>query len=78
VPTWVASDASVIDNVTPAADGMSAKLHVTDHIGASQLTVSADVDLGSGVESKDFVDTVSVIAGDAVAADFTFGTVTHD
>jgi hypothetical protein len=78
VPTWVASDTSIVDNITPAADGLSAKLHVTDNTGASQVTVSADVDLGSGVTSTDFVDTVSVIAGDAVAAEFSFGAVTHD
>lgn len=78
VPTWVASDPTVIDTVTPAADGMSAVLHVTDTIGVSQLTVSADVDLGEGVKPLDSVDTVSVIAGDAVAAEFTFGTVTPD
>ncbi len=78
VPTWVASDTSVIDSVTPSADGMSAKLHVTDNIGASQLTVNADVDLGSGTNNVDFVDTVSVIAGDAVSATFAFGAVTPD
>lgn len=78
VPTWAASDATVIDGLTPAADGLSAVLHVADNIGVSQLTVSADVDLGSGVDSKGFVDTVSVIAGDAVAANFTFGAVTPD
>jgi len=77
-PTWVASDTTIIDTITPAADGMSAVLHVTDNIGASQLTVTADVDLGSGVTNKDFVDTVSVIAGDAAAATFTFGSVTPD
>lgn len=78
VPTWAADDASIIDLITPAADGMSAKLHVTDNVGAAQVTVNADVDLGGGSDNKDFVDTVSVIAGDAVAANFTFGTVTPD
>lgn len=78
VPTWVASDPTIVDTVTPAADGMSAVLHVTDAVGVSQITVSADVDLGAGVTSVDFVDTVSVIAGDAVAANFTFGAVTPD
>lgn len=78
VPTWVASDPTVIDSVTVAPDGMSAELHITDTIGVSQLTVSADTDLGTGTASHDFVDTVSVIAGDATAANFTFGAVTPD
>ncbi len=77
-PTWAASDAIVIDSVTPSADGLSATLHIMDTPGASQLTVTADVDMGSGVNTVDFVDTVSVIAGDAVAANFTFGSVTPD
>lgn len=77
-PTWAASDPSIVDTLTAAADGMSAVAHITDNIGASQITVSADVDLGSGITSKDFVDTVSVIAGDAAAATFSFGGVTPD
>lgn len=78
VPTWSASDPTIVDVVTADADGMGATLHLLDNIGASNVTVNADVDLGSGVNNQDFVDTVSVIAGDAVAADFAFGTVTPD
>jgi hypothetical protein len=77
-PTWVASDPTIIDSITVAPDGLSAEFHVMDKLGASTLTVTADVDLGEGVKSTDFVDTVTVIAGEAVAADFTFGTVTPD
>lgn len=78
VPTWAVDDATIVDSVTPAADGMSAVLHITDTPGATNLTVQADVDLGSGVNAQSFVDTVSVIAGDATAANFTFGAVTPD
>lgn len=78
VPTWAASDSTIIDTVTPSADGMSATLHIMDNIGASQLTVTADVDLTGVVKTVDFVDTVSVMAGEAVAANFTFGAVTPD
>lgn len=78
VPTWKAEDPTVVDSITPSADGMSAKLHLADTVGASQVTVTADVDLGDGVNSHDFVDTVSILAGDAVAADFKFGTVVPD
>ncbi len=78
VPVWTASDPTIVDSITPAADGMSAKIHILDNIGASQLTVNADVDLGAGTDSKDFVDTVSVMAGDAASANFSFGAVTPD
>jgi hypothetical protein len=77
-PTWAADNAAVVDSVTPTADGLSADLHITDTPGACNITVSADVDLGSGTNSHDFVDTVSVIAGDATAATFAFGAVTPD
>ncbi len=78
VPIWSVTDATIIDSVTPSADGMTAKLHITDTVGASQLNVNADVDLGAGVNNKDFIDTVSVIPGEAVAANFSFGAVTPD
>lgn len=78
VPTWTASDTTILDSITVAPDGLSATIHITDNVGASNLTVNADVDMGAGVNNVDFVDTVSVIAGDAVAATFAFGAVTPD
>ncbi len=78
IPVWAASDATVVDSVTPAEDGMSAELHITDTIGVSQVTNVADVDVGEGIKSLESVDTISVIAAEAVAANFTFGAVTPD
>jgi hypothetical protein len=78
VPTWSTDNASVIDSITPAADGMTADLHITDNTGAAQLTIDADADLGAGTVSLQSVDVVSVIPSDAVAADITFGAVTPD
>lgn len=77
-PTWAASNPALIDTLTPSADGMSASFHITDTVDVSQLTVTADVDMGSGVKTTDFVDTVSVIAAEAVSANFAFGAVTPD
>jgi len=73
-PTWVASDPSIVDSIVVAADGLSAKLHIANAIGSTQVTLTASE---NGV-STDYVDTVSVIAGDAVAADFVFSGVTPD
>lgn len=78
VPIWSASDPAIVDSVTPSADGMSAEVHITDEVGASQLSVTADVDLGEGVKSLESVDTISVMAAEAVAANFTFGAVSPD
>jgi hypothetical protein len=78
VPTWAASDPALLDSITPSADGLSATVHIADKEGASNLTLTADVDLGDGVKSKDFVDTISVIAAEATTATFNFGPVTPD
>ena len=78
VPTWTASNPAVIDVLTPSADGLSATLHILDNVDVSQLTANADVDMGSGVNNVDFVDTISVIAGDASSATFALGPITPD
>jgi hypothetical protein len=78
VPTWTVDNASVVDVLTPAADGMSATLHIMDNLGAAVLSVNADADLGSGVTNITISDTVTVIAGQAVAGNFTFGAITPD
>lgn len=75
---WVASNPSLIDLVTPAADGMSATLHLTDNPDASLISFDVDIDLGGGVSTKTFSDTVTVTAGDAAGVDLSFGTVTPD
>lgn len=76
VPTWAASNPALIDSITVAPDGLSADIHIADTVDASNLTVTADVDMGAGITNTDFVDTVTVVAGDAVSANFTFGPVT--
>jgi hypothetical protein len=78
VPTWAASDPMILDTITPAADGLSATVHIADKTGASNLTLTADVDLGDGVKSQEFIDTISVIPGQAQTATFNFGPVTPD
>lgn len=50
VPTWESSDVGVITLVV-AADGLSADAITTDGIGTSTVKVTADADLGEGVEN---------------------------
>lgn len=49
VPQWAVSDPTVL-NVTPAPDGMSA---IVDTVapGTARVTVTADADLGAGVQT---------------------------
>lgn len=73
-PQWSATDPNVIDSITAAADGLSAKVHLTNNIGSSQLTLDG-MEEGQPVQ---FVDVVNIVEGTATAANFTFGAVTPD
>jgi hypothetical protein len=78
VPTWSVDNPAVVDSVTPAADGMSATLHITDTPGAAVLSVNADADLGAGVSNITVSDTITVLAAQATGGSFTFGPITPD
>lgn len=78
VPTWSISDPTIVDTITVAADGMSADMHITDTVGATLITINADVDLGAGVNNVDFVDTLSVVPSDAASAELSLGAITPD
>lgn len=73
VPTWaiVAGDATL----DPAPDGLSCMIVSPDNAGQSQVLVSADADLGEGVNT--ITDTISVLASDPQAASLglTVGTI---
>ncbi len=71
-PVWASSNESVA-TVLPAADGMSAVVTPVD-IGSTDITVTADADLGTGVVNIISTGTVEVVAGTAVTGVVTFGT----
>lgn len=81
-PTVSVDNAAVVDSVGSVNDNgdgtFSCELHITDTLGAAQVTVDGDADLGSGITDVKAVDVISVIPGDAVAANMSFGTVTPD
>ena len=59
-PTWVSSDESVI-TVQVSTDGLSAEVLTTDEVGSATVTVSADADLGEGVQTiQASLDIISV------------------
>jgi len=66
-PVWAAS--SDLVTVTPAADGLSAVVrpNATGTVGSAQINVTADADLGEGVETITGVLDVDVIGGHAVS-----------
>ena len=75
-PVWASSDDSVL-TVLAAADGMSATASSTGKLGTAQLTVTADADLGAGVTSLTAMQDFEIIAGAAVAGNFTLGAPTE-
>lgn len=67
-PTWESDNLNVVDSIEVAADGLSAKLHLTNNVGAANVTMKA---IENGVE-KPFVDVVSLTAGDAEKVEFEY------
>jgi hypothetical protein len=66
VPVWASSDPTVLA-VTPAADGMSAAVD-TVAPGTARVTVTADADLGSGVQTITGVSEDVNVANGSVAS----------
>lgn len=66
VPVWATSDDTKA-TVAPAVDGLSAVVSAVGPLGAVQISVSADADLGTGVKSITGLLDIEVIAGEAAA-----------
>jgi hypothetical protein len=72
-PAWGSSDPTVA-TVTPAADGLSATVSAVGPLGKTQISVTADADLGEGVESIVGTLEVEVVAGKAASLSIKTGT----
>lgn len=72
VPVWATSDETVL-TVVPSEDGLSAEAVTVGPLGVAQITVTADADLGEGVETLTGVLDVEVLASKAVFAIVTAG-----
>ena len=64
IPVWSASDSNVISLVV-SADGLSAVASAAGALGTSQVSVTADADLGAGVRQLTALLDVQVIAAEA-------------
>ena len=73
VPVWSVSDETVL-TLTVAEDGLSAVATVTGTLGASQVSVKADADLGEGIKEIAAVLDVSVVASQAASLSITTAT----
>ena len=72
VPVWAVVGPAILTLET-AADGLSCVATTTGELGVTQLTVTADADLGEGVVAITGLLDVEVVAGAAVALNVTAG-----
>ncbi len=73
VPAWSSSDESIL-TVAAAEGGLSAEVVTVGPLGAAQIVVRADADLGEGVREIIATQGFEVVGSEAVAANFTVGT----
>jgi len=72
IPAWNSSDESVI-TLVPSDDGLSVDAITTGKIGTSQISVSVDADLGSGIRTITGVLDIEVRPSEAVTLDINAG-----
>ncbi len=65
-PVWSVSNDTVL-SVVPSADGLSAEVVAVGPLGSSQVSVTADADLGAGVTALVGTLDVSVVASEAAS-----------
>jgi hypothetical protein len=65
-PAWSVSDTALLA-VNVAADGLSADIQAVGALGHAQVVVSADADLGEGIETISGILEVEIVAGRAVS-----------
>lgn len=67
VPVWALDDETNAQITSQSADGLSVVVHLSDNPSATQLTVTADADLGAGVTTLQSVAVINIVGGDAVS-----------
>lgn len=72
IPVWAINDPSK-GTLTPSEDGLSCNLKALDN-GTVTITVTADADLGEGVEPIVGTIEVEIVSGKAVKVNIIFGT----
>lgn len=78
-PVWSLDDATNAQITSTAPDGLSCVVHLSDNPSATQLTVTADADLGAGVTTLTSVAVINILPGDAVSlGDVTASAITPD
>lgn len=72
VPSWNNSDPSIV-SLVPAADGLTAVVTALGPLGLTQISATADADLGQGVRPISQQADIQVEASEAVTLGIKFG-----
>jgi len=73
-PIWAVSNADILRVISTNRPNVVI-IQAVGPMGSSQVSVTADADLGEGVRELIALQEVSVVAGEAVAATMSFGAV---
>lgn len=73
VPVWSTSDPTIVALVV-AADGLSCIATATENLGTVQISVTADADLGEGIQNLTGILDLEVIGGAAATMTIIAGT----
>lgn len=71
-PVWQAADPTIV-SLVPSFDGLSVEVKALGKVGTSQVSCTADADLGTGVKTLTAAFTVDVVAGMAVGLGVVIG-----
>jgi hypothetical protein len=72
-PAWLTDNPNILQ-LTPSADGLSCDVQAVGVIGKANVQVTADADLGSGVENIIGTAEIEVVGGKATLVNLTVGT----
>ncbi len=72
---WTSSDETIFTVEQNPEDPMKAKIKPVGTLGSAQIQVSADADLGEGVETLSGFADIEIVGGKAVSLNVNFGTL---
>jgi hypothetical protein len=73
VPAWAVADPAIL-TLVPSDDGLTCVATTTGAVGTTQITITADADLGEGVKTISGLVDVEVVSGMAAGLNIVAGT----
>jgi hypothetical protein len=73
VPAWAVANPAIL-TLVPSADGLTCVATTTGAVGTTQITITADADLGEGIKTISGLVDVEVVSGMAAGLNIVAGT----